>query len=162
LWGLHTLHEPAILRGRGPKWTETPICSAAIPSSKRGLLSTPRRSHAPPIKLHRNFLPCRIEASFGTDYRMRPETSLLNVFFGKIFCTAESSCHACLVRALQKARPHGVPTESSWWTTSSSSPMQARLTIYGRKFVNSFMQTCKYRRRSRPYSQVASSVRPTG
>jgi len=95
-----------------------------------------------------------------TECDLRP--AFLNVFPGKILCTAQSSCRACLVRALQKARPHGVPTESSWWTTSSSSPMQARLTIHGRKFVKSFMQTCEYRRRSRPYSQVASSVRPTG
>jgi hypothetical protein len=104
-----------------------PVCCACycISCSKRASTSTPRRSQEPPISLREYFIPCRVEhlltdgsleitRLFGTDYRMRLDTSLLqSVPRKELFCLAESPSRACCLCLAEKLSLSGVPAEFS-------------------------------------------------
>ena len=97
-----------------------PVCCACycISCSKRASTSTPRRSREPPISLREYFLPCRgsleITRLFGTDYRMRLDTSLLqSVPRKELFCLAESPSRACCLCLAEKFSLSGVLAEFS-------------------------------------------------
>ena len=119
MWGLQTLREPAILRGRGCKRTGEVYVLQPFRSSKRGPVSTPRRSHAPPIMRPKYLLPCVNRrdifaplSGLTTECDLRPASSTCSP--ERLSYIAESAARACLFVPDSKARPHGVPAECSW------------------------------------------------